>query len=106
MKSNNNEQSWELLRDDCEMNTYDIAHALINKNNPHNNWYLSSYEDDKFFSKIGKYIRCPIYVQSLVSPHLNEKPKKKRQRENKITGVLIKKRFQIRMFIKKRQDEW
>ncbi|GKA28740.1 hypothetical protein Tco_0714985 [Tanacetum coccineum] len=55
MKSYYDKQSWELLRDDYEKNTYDIER---------------------------KYIRCPIYVQSLVSPHLNGKQKKRRQTKN------------------------
>ncbi|GKB99874.1 putative F-box domain-containing protein [Tanacetum coccineum] len=37
MKSNNDKQSWKLLQDDCEKNTYDIAHALKDYKS-RNNW--------------------------------------------------------------------
>ncbi|GJZ41323.1 putative F-box domain-containing protein [Tanacetum coccineum] len=85
MKNYNDKQSWELLPG-CETNTYDVAH-MLKCYFSHKNWCLCDEDDYKFYSKFGKYIRCPIYVHSLVSPHLNGCPKKKRHTEIK-RGVM------------------
>ncbi|GJU16122.1 putative F-box domain-containing protein [Tanacetum coccineum] len=88
MKNNNDKQSWELLPYDCEMNKYDVAHVL-KRCTLYNNHYLCD-KGDKFLSKDGKYIASPLYVPSLVSPHLNGKSKKKRHtKNNKRSGKAV-----------------
>lgn len=88
LKNNNDKESWELLPYDCEMNKYDVAHVL-KRCILHNDRYLCD-KGDKFFNKDGKYIASPIYVPSLVSPHLNGKPKIKRHtKNNKRSGKAV-----------------
>ncbi|GKB15835.1 putative F-box domain-containing protein [Tanacetum coccineum] len=77
MRKYNDKQSWELLPLDCEMNKYDVAYMLKCSGTP-NTWYNGD-EDGRCFSRTGKYIGCPIYVRSIVSPHLDGKPKKKKR---------------------------
>jgi F-box interacting protein len=81
MENYNDKQSWELLPG-CKTSTYDVAH-MLKCYIPHKNCCLCDDEDHNFSSTMGKYIRCPIYVHSLVSPYLDGKPEKKRHTKDK-----------------------
>lgn len=85
MKNNNVKQHWKRLPYDYEME-YDVVHYM-------RVWrgYIPLGEflchDDVCVSKSGAYIGSPIFVQSLVSPHVGERPKRKRQIENNKRSV-------------------
>ncbi|GJU00829.1 probable DNA helicase MCM8 isoform X2 [Tanacetum coccineum] len=81
MRNNNDKEYWCLCDDDCEMDKFDITHTLNSTSYfPHNNWWLS--DGGICLDSTRKYIGAPIFVKSLVSPHLNKKPRKKRHAKN------------------------
>ncbi|KAI3716461.1 hypothetical protein L1987_67359 [Smallanthus sonchifolius] len=74
MKNYDVKQSWELLRHDHEMK-YDIVHYLRTPPPPNDG---SLFHPDKSWLRTLKYIdlhwdyiHAPLFVQSLVSPHVN-----------------------------------
>ncbi|GJV87590.1 hypothetical protein Tco_1531528 [Tanacetum coccineum] len=83
MRNNNDKEYWCLCDDDCEMDKFDITHTLNSTSYfPHNNWWLSESDGGICLDSTRKYIGAPIFVKSLVSPHLNKKPRKKRHAKN------------------------
>lgn len=85
MKTYNDKYSWEPLPYDCEMSKYDVAHTL-KCDTPQS---VCCFCDDKgmCLPKIRDYIGAPIFVKSIVSPHVNRKPKKKRKPSNDIKSL-------------------
>ncbi|GJS98993.1 F-box/kelch-repeat protein-like protein isoform X1 [Tanacetum coccineum] len=77
MKNYNDKDSWEPLPYECEMNKNDVTHTL-ECCTPHGVWCFC---DDKriCLPKTRDYTGAPIFVKSIVSPHVDQKPKKKRK---------------------------
>lgn len=70
LRNYNNKKSWELLPNDCEMN-YDNVH------------YMRTFKDRTFccddnisfdMPRKRRHFGAPLYMQSLVSPYVNERP--------------------------------
>lgn len=76
MKSYNVKQSWKMLPKDPDTK-YDIRRPL-KCISPLTSWSLCDDKDDQ--SSFGwRHVGAPIFVKSLVSPHLNRKQKKNRR---------------------------
>ena len=67
------------------MNKYDVAHTL-KCDTPHS---ICCFCDDKgiCLPKTRDYIGAPIFMKSIVSPHVNRKPKRKRKPSNDIKSL-------------------
>ncbi|GKD49360.1 putative F-box domain-containing protein [Tanacetum coccineum] len=84
----NEEQSWQLLPDNPEMK-YDVAHSL--NYIPDNSSSLFD-DQDICVTRTGLDISAPMFLKSLVSPHLNGKLNKTRSLSPQLNGKLKKKR--------------
>ncbi|MFS7916370.1 hypothetical protein Hanom_Chr02g00176321 [Helianthus anomalus] len=70
MKKYNVKQSWELLRRNSNMNC--IHYLRRPKNRMLNDSFF--HLDESLFFCGTLYVDAPIFVQSLVSPHVNGRP--------------------------------
>ncbi|GKA06800.1 F-box protein CPR1-like protein [Tanacetum coccineum] len=83
MKNYNVKQSWKLLATQCEMK--DRVHYMI-KDSLHSRKMPSYFCcDDTFLSRSGKHIWSPIFVQTLVSPYVNNHGRPSDAKKNKRT---------------------
>nr|GEV23171.1 hypothetical protein [Tanacetum cinerariifolium] len=83
MKNYNVKQSWKLLPTECEMK--DRVHYMI-KDSLHSRKMPSYFCcDDTFLSRSGKHIWSPIFVQTLVSPYVNNHGRPSDAKKNKRT---------------------
>ncbi|GJS33822.1 F-box protein CPR1-like protein [Tanacetum coccineum] len=83
MKNYNVKQSWKLLPTDCEMKDrvhYMIKDSLLSKKMPS---YFCC--ENIFLSTSGKHIWSPIFVQTLVSPYVNNHGRPSDAKKNKRT---------------------
>ena len=83
MKNNNLKQPWELLPTACEMMDrvhYMIKDCLLSKKMP--SYYCCQ---NTFLSTSGKHIWSPIFVQTLVSPFVNNHGRPSDAKKNKRT---------------------
>ncbi|KAI3791198.1 hypothetical protein L2E82_04869 [Cichorium intybus] len=78
MKNYNVRQSWGMVGKDCEKKSF--VHCL--KELKHYIPHKRSFCHDMWFSSTREFIGAPIFVKSLVSPHVNGKPKRMRQASN------------------------
>ncbi|XP_024986212.1 F-box/kelch-repeat protein At3g06240-like [Cynara cardunculus var. scolymus] len=75
MKKYNVKQSWEMVDHDCEIKN-EAAHCM--KELKHYIPHKRPLCHKTWFCKTRDFIGAPIFVQSLVSPHVNRRPKRKR----------------------------
>ncbi|GKE07366.1 putative F-box domain-containing protein [Tanacetum coccineum] len=83
MKTYNVKESWKLLPTDCEMKDrvhYMIHDSLQSRKMPS---YFCCH--DTFLSRSGKHIWSPIFVQTLVSPYVNNHGRPSDAKKNKRT---------------------
>lgn len=78
LKNYNGKLSWEMFEKDCDMNLAlqclkEQEHYVPNKR---------TLCRDMLFYKTKEYICAPIYMESLVSPYVNGRPKRKIQESN------------------------
>ncbi|GKE18156.1 F-box/kelch-repeat protein-like protein [Tanacetum coccineum] len=77
MKNYNDKDSWEPLPYECEMNKNDVSHTL----KCYTRHSVCCFCDVKGsgLPKTRDYTGAPIFVKSIVSPHIDRKPEKKRK---------------------------
>ncbi|KAI3791197.1 hypothetical protein L2E82_04867 [Cichorium intybus] len=78
MKNYNVKESWEMVGKDCEIKF--VVHCL--KELKHYISYKRSLCRHIWFFRTQEFIAAPIYLQTLVSPHLDGRPKRKMQASN------------------------
>lgn len=76
MENYNVKQSWEELPYDYHMMNNNLAHFLRNQKD-YSRTKKSFFQDATRLDNYGTYNGAPIFVQSLVSPHVNGRAKRK-----------------------------
>ncbi|GJW26327.1 F-box protein CPR1-like protein [Tanacetum coccineum] len=79
MKNYNDSSSWKVLPCSYICPTYDIAYKPIFNIRPNSVFYNHK---DIYLSKTMDYMGAPIFVESLVSPHVNGRPKQIRNKRS------------------------
>nr|GEY67502.1 hypothetical protein [Tanacetum cinerariifolium] len=85
-KNYNVKPSWELLSKDCEMNDHAIHYILNNDTSRSTIMPAYSCDENIELSRSKEYIPCPIFVQTLVSPFVNNIRGPSHAKNNKSTA--------------------
>nr|GFA38399.1 putative F-box domain-containing protein [Tanacetum cinerariifolium] len=86
IKNYNVKPSWELLSKDCEMNDHAIYYILNNDTRRSTIMLAYSCDENIELSRTKEYILYPIFVQTLVSPFVNNNGGPSHAKNNKSTA--------------------